>query len=84
MKGLIGVFVLHLFCLVMLLLPDNIQGPVVYNASGVNFRTLDVTAILLIIAGSAYLFGHIFTQYKSQINNIKKQIDNDSSEKTQN
>lgn len=66
MKKLVGVLSLHMLCLVMLVLPNDLQGPVVFNSSGIDFRVLDITAITLIILGSAYLFSGVLGIYKTQ------------------
>ena len=71
-KTLVFTFLFHIFCLTLLVVPNEYQGPVVLTASGVQLRTLDVAAVAMIILGSAFLNIYVFKNYWPQIKKIKQ------------
>lgn len=73
-KTLVFIFLLHVFCLSLLVVPNEYQGPVMLTASGVQLRTLDVAAVLGIVLGSAFLNIFIFKNYWPEIKKIRQII----------
>lgn len=61
-------FLFHIAGLVLLLLPNQMQGQVITKLLGVPLRTLDVTGIVLIVMGSVLLNIYLFTSLRKQIN----------------
>lgn len=69
-KKILGIFLFHMVCLGLLLIPDQYQGPVVAEVSGLQLRTADVTAFIMIIIGSLVLNILIFRHYWPQIKQL--------------
>ncbi len=84
-KRLICTFLFHLFGLSLLLIPNRFQGPVVAVVSDIGFRVIDVLAIILMMAGSVYLYSSLYLCLKSQ-RRMAEQCrcpDNDTVEKSE-
>lgn len=73
-KTLVFTFLFHVFSLSLLVVPNEYQGPVMLTASGVQLRTLDVAAVVMIVLGSAFLNIYIFSNYWPQIKKIRQII----------
>lgn len=73
-KTLLFTFLFHVFCLSLLVVPNEYQGPVVLTATGIQLRTLDVAAIVMIILGSAFLNIYIVSHYWPQIKKLRQII----------
>lgn len=71
-KTLVFIFMLHVFCLSLLAVPNQYQGPVMLTTTGVQLRALDVAAIVMIILGSAYLNIYIVRHYLPQIKKLRQ------------
>ena len=69
-------FLFHIVGLVLLLLPNRMQGQVITKLLGVPLRTLDVTGIVLIVMGSVLLNIYLFTSLRKQINPITPEDEN--------
>lgn len=59
-------FLFHLFAISLILIPDKYKGPEVAAVIGIPLRAMDAAAIILIFAGSAFLFGSLFLFLKTQ------------------
>lgn len=49
-------FLFHVFGISLLLVPNQYQGPVVTVISSVRLRALDIVGIIMVFAGSVFLF----------------------------
>jgi uncharacterized protein YjeT (DUF2065 family) len=67
-KKLLGAFLFHLAGIILLLLPNQYQGPVVTAFFNIPFRALDTTGIILILAGTVYIFTSLFLCLREQMN----------------
>lgn len=65
-------FLFHLVGLILLLLPNRLQGQVMARLLGIQLRTLDVTGIILIVVGSVFLNVYLFTSFRRQAEQIKQ------------
>ncbi len=77
-------FLFHLFSLSLLLIPNRFQGPVVIEAFGTNFRVLDLTSVVLIIAGSVFLYASVYRFLRTQDNPGAMKSPENGGEKTEN
>lgn len=68
---MVSISIFHLFCVGLLLIPDQYQGPVVATVSGCRLRLMDSVAIVLIIAGSIVLNTYLFIYSRSKVKLIK-------------
>lgn len=60
-------FLFHIVGLVLLLLPNQYQGPVAAVLLGVPLRTVDLAGIGLIIVGSVFLNIYLLVSFKKQM-----------------
>ncbi len=65
-KRLTFTFLLHLFGLSLLLIPNQFQGPVVFTIFDIPLRVLDAVAVILIVAASVYLYTSLFLCLRAQ------------------
>lgn len=75
-------FLFHLGGLILLLLPNRLQGQVVTRLLGVPLRALDVTGIILIVVGSVFLNVYLLTSFRRQAEQIKQMPPKDEAGKT--
>lgn len=68
-------FILHLFALILLFLPNQLQGPVTMTIKTFSIRAVDFAAILLILAVSIYLFTYLLVCLKAQMKQIRPTTD---------
>ena len=76
-------FLFHLFAISLILIPDKYQGPVVAAILSIPIRRIDAIAIALIFAGSAFLYGSLFSFLRSQVKLTGQTPPNNGVEKTE-
>jgi len=62
-----------------MLLPNRYQGPVITSVSDMPLRMVDIVALILIFAGTVFLYSSLFTCLRSQLKMIKEH-DSDTTE----
>lgn len=75
-------FLFHMFGLALLLIPNQYQGPVVTAVLNVRLRVLDTVAIIMIFAGSVFLYTSLFIYLRSMVKKTRLPESN-SFEKTE-
>ncbi|MHB9095623.1 MAG: hypothetical protein ACYC21_13220 [Eubacteriales bacterium] len=76
-------FLFHMFGLSLLLIPNQYQGPVVTVISSIPLRVLDTVGVIMIFAGSIFLYTSLILCLRSQIKQTKQLPSNNSAEKTE-
>lgn len=67
-------FLFHLVGISLLLIPNQYQGPIVSTVFGVPLRVMDAIAIILIFAGSAFIYSSIFFLIRNQIRKQEQEL----------
>ncbi|PKM47205.1 MAG: hypothetical protein CVV03_04280 [Firmicutes bacterium HGW-Firmicutes-8] len=71
-KRLISTFLIHLFGISLLLIPNRFQGPVVAIVSGVSFRVVDAISIILLVSATVFLYTSLILCLRAQLKLVKQ------------